>query len=138
MSINKIGTPAPNVLRSTAPASSNTSPVRDGNRTLNTNGTQGTQGTQQPVRPRGAPTTRPTTRPASGPATPAAARGNQSLPVEPPPGTDPALWSVLSGDERAFFAKMGAMGPLTYGKVMNEARAQQLPATRGGRLDVKI
>lgn len=140
MSISNIGNSAPNVLRtpaqtSSAQTSANALPVRDGGRTL---GTQNTHAPQQPVRSRNAPA-RPTTRPASGPAAAAAAaRGNQALPVEPPPGTDPALWSVLSGDERAYFARMGAMGPLTYGKVMNEARSAQLPATRGGRLDVKI
>jgi hypothetical protein len=61
-----------------------------------------------------------------------------SVPVEPPPGTDPALWSVLSGEERAFFAKAGAMGPLTYGRAMQEMQNPQLPASRGGRLDVRI
>src|SRR4051812_49117236 len=66
---------------------------------------------------------------------PAAANG---LPVEPPPGTDPALWSVLSSEERGYFAKAGAMGPLTYGRVMQELKANPLPASRGGRLDVKI
>src|SRR5438874_2512650 len=58
--------------------------------------------------------------------------------VEPPAGTDPALWSILSGDERAFFAKSGAMGPLTYGRAMRDVKSVQLPAPRGGRFDVKI
>ncbi len=62
----------------------------------------------------------------------------QSVPVEAPQGTDPALWSVLSGDERAFFAKAGAMGPLTYGRAFERMQATQLPASRGGRLDVKV
>lgn len=62
----------------------------------------------------------------------------QAVPVEPPPGTDPALWSVLSGEERAFFAKAGAMGPLTYGRALHELKSAQLPVARGGRLDVKI
>jgi len=59
-----------------------------------------------------------------------------SLPAEAPAGTDPELWSVLSSDERAFFAKAGALGPLTYGRAtMASATA---PATaRGGRLDVR-
>src|SRR6185312_1417979 len=70
------------------------------------------------------------------PAKPGAAP--QSVPVDPPPGTDPALWSILSGEERAFFAKAGAMGPLTYGRALAEMKSAQLPATRGGRLDVKI
>jgi hypothetical protein len=60
------------------------------------------------------------------------------LPAEPPPGTDPNLWSILSGEERAFFAKAGAMGPLTYGRAFTEMKSAQMPANRGGRLDVKI
>jgi hypothetical protein len=48
------------------------------------------------------------------------------------------LWSVLSSEERAFFAKAGAMGPLTYGRALHELQSAQLPAARGGRLDVKI
>jgi hypothetical protein len=47
------------------------------------------------------------------------------------------LWSVLSGEERAFFAKAGAMGPLTYGRAIREMTGVQPPAARGGRLDVK-
>ncbi|MGH7620532.1 MAG: hypothetical protein ACREPM_25230 [Gemmatimonadaceae bacterium] len=70
--------------------------------------------------------------------TPAAAAPQQAVPVEPPPGTDPALWSVLSGEERAFFAKAGAMGPLTYGRALQDMKSSQLPASRGGRLDVKV
>lgn len=61
---------------------------------------------------------------------------NQTLPVEPPPGTDPELWSVLSAEERSFFARVGSMGPLTYGHLLNSARSDQ-PVMRGGRLDVK-
>jgi hypothetical protein len=72
------------------------------------------------------------------PQKPSNANASQSVPAEPPPGTDPALWSVLSGEERAFFAKAGAMGPLTYGRVLQEMKTAQLPASRGGRLDVKI
>ena len=65
-----------------------------------------------------------------------------ALPAEAPAGTDPALWQVLTTQERAYFAKMNAMGPLTYG------RAAYGPATppsggestlaRGGRIDVKV
>ncbi|MDB4878216.1 MAG: hypothetical protein JWM41_4662 [Gemmatimonadetes bacterium] len=62
----------------------------------------------------------------------------QSVPAEPPPGTDPALWSVLSAEERGFFAKAGAMGPLTYGRALREMKSAEMPASRGGRLDVKI
>src|SRR5436305_14358502 len=66
-----------------------------------------------------------------------AAKPAQGVPVEAPEGTDPALWSVLSGEERAFFAKAGAMGPLTYGRAIREMTGVQPPAARGGRLDVK-
>ena len=69
---------------------------------------------------------------------PATATPTQSVPAEAPAGTDPALWSVLSRDERAFFAKAGAMGPLTYGRAFQEMKSAQLPASRGGRLDVKV
>jgi hypothetical protein len=61
-----------------------------------------------------------------------------SVPTQAPPGTDPELWSVLSAEERVFFAKLGAMGPLTYGRVLSQAQQQTVPAARGGRLDVKV
>src|SRR3954471_23367714 len=94
-------------------------PVRDNTRT---------QG-QQPAVQR-APVAVPQQAPAQKPA--------QAVPAEPPPGTDPALWSVLSGEERAFFAKAGAMGPLTYGRAFSDMKSAQMPANRGGRLDIKI
>jgi len=66
---------------------------------------------------------------------PAAARGASTpLPLDPPAGTDPELWSVLTSEERAFFAKADALSSLTYGRVGAGATAA-LPA-RGGRLDV--
>jgi hypothetical protein len=61
---------------------------------------------------------------------------NQTLPVEAPAGTDPELWSVLSSEERTFFARVGSMGPLTYGHLLHSARTDE-PVMRGGRLDVK-
>jgi hypothetical protein len=68
----------------------------------------------------------------------AGAPGSSSaLPVQPPPGTDPELWSVLSADERGFFAKAGAMGPLTYGRMTTAQAAPTVPALRGGRLDIR-
>ena len=72
------------------------------------------------------------------PQAPATKQSQSAVPAEPPAGTDPALWSVLSGEERAFFAKAGAMGPLTYGRAFTEMKAAQIPANRGGRLDIKI
>src|SRR5947209_2039218 len=95
-------------------------PVRDGVRPQ----------VQQPLPPAVAVPTRPAATPAAKPS--------PSIPVEAPEGTDPALWSVLSNEERAFFAKAGAMGPLTYGRAFSEMKATQIPANRGGRLDVKI
>lgn len=68
----------------------------------------------------------------------ATAAPHGAIPSQPPPGTDPVLWSVLSADERAFFARLGAMGPLTYGRVLNSQPASSMPALRGGRLDVKV
>src|SRR3954468_8240592 len=96
--------------------------------------------TQFPVRDNGrTPAQMPSTQAIPLPATQApAGKPGQGVPVEPPPGTDPALWSVLSGEERAFFAKAGAMGPLTYGRALRDMNAAQMPASRGGRLDVKV
>ena len=72
-----------------------------------------------------------------GAATPAQAmRG--SVTIAPPPGTDPALWSILTNAEREHFAASGARGPLTYGATMRGQTFTPAPATaRGGRLDVK-
>jgi hypothetical protein len=86
------------------------------------------------IQPNATPVPAPATKPAAATTN---ATSQTNVPVEPPEGTDPALWSVLSADERAFFAKAGAMGPLTYGKALREMNGQQLPAFRGGRLDVK-
>lgn len=59
-----------------------------------------------------------------------------AVPAEAPPGTDEALWSVLTSEERAFFAKTAALGPLTYGRI--KAAAAPAPAApRGVRLDVR-
>jgi hypothetical protein len=67
-----------------------------------------------------------------------------ALPAEPPAGTDPALWSVLTGEERTFFARAAASGPLTYGRISAGVNALQgnplaapLAAARGARLDVR-
>lgn len=59
------------------------------------------------------------------------------LPAEPPAGTDPELWAVLSSSERSFFAKVGAMGPLTYGRVISEPTSTPPAGVRGGRLDIR-
>lgn len=54
--------------------------------------------------------------------------------LRPPKGTDPELWKVLTADERAFFAREDAMGPLSYGHRI--ASTPSLPA-RGGRLNLR-
>ncbi|HET8654011.1 MAG TPA: hypothetical protein VFL93_00660 [Longimicrobiaceae bacterium] len=71
------------------------------------------------------------------PAVKEAGQAGTAVPVEAPEGTDPALWSVLTSDERAFFAKVGAMGPLTYGYVLSQGRSDP-PIARGGRLDIRV
>lgn len=90
-----------------------------------------------PSRPEQAPAARPgqaaRPQPAKGPSAPATAH----VVVAPPPGTDPELWTVLTGDERAYFAKLGSMGPLTYGRVLSGQMQPPAPSVRGGRLDVK-
>lgn len=64
------------------------------------------------------------------------ANAQGAVPAEPPAGTDPALWSVLTSEERQFFAKTAAMGPLTYGRI--KAATTPAPAApRGVRLDVR-
>jgi hypothetical protein len=67
----------------------------------------------------------------------APAPASNALPAEPPAGTDPELWAVLSSSERTYFAKVGAMGPLTYGRVITETPNAPSPAARGGRLDIR-
>ena len=102
------------------------------------NGTGPAGTTPAGIRPGAAPLARPAT-PAARSA-PSLAASQAALPSEPPPGTDPALWSVLTGEERAYFAKAASMGPLTYGRIAAGLNAMQptAPATaRGGRLDVR-
>ncbi len=72
-----------------------------------------------------------TPRPLGAPSSPA----TSGVPAEPPAGTDPALWSVLTGEERAFFARFQSLGPLTYAP-RTPSPTQAIP--RGGRLDVTV
>jgi hypothetical protein len=52
----------------------------------------------------------------------------------PPPGSDPALWSVLTTEERRFFAQQAALGPIHYGP----GSTPQAPAAPlGARIDVR-
>lgn len=57
------------------------------------------------------------------------------LPVEAPPGTDPQLWSVLTAEERQYFAQAKAMGPVTYAP--GRLGLADMALHRGGRLDVR-
>ena len=52
----------------------------------------------------------------------AAHRSTNDVPTQAPPGTDPDLWSVLTHEERSFFATVQSAEPPTYGP------------TRGGRI----
>lgn len=53
-----------------------------------------------------------------------------------PEGTDPALWSVLTAEERHFFARALEGGPLVYGR---ESAGTALSGVRvGGRIDVRV
>lgn len=67
---------------------------------------------------------------------PAARRASGTLPAEAPEGTDPQLWSVLTADERTFFARARAMGPLTYGPGRGDS--SQAGPSAGGRIDIRI
>lgn len=68
-------------------------------------------------------------------APPATEEGTtESTSLRPPKGTDPELWKVLTADERAFFAREDAMGPLSYGHRI--ASTPSMPA-RGGRLNLR-
>jgi hypothetical protein len=72
----------------------------------------------------------------TGAARPAIAAAPSTVPAEAPAGTDPALWSMLTTEERAFFAKSATLGPLTYGRI-KDAIMPAPPAARGVRLDVR-
>ena len=86
----------------------------------------------------GLPAARPApTRPAAAPPAvevgrlPAAARPA----VDAPAGSDPALWAVLTSDERTFFARQAALGPLSYGP---RSTGPVADAPLGQRIDVRV
>lgn len=68
----------------------------------------------------------------------ASARAAQVQSAEAPDGVDQDLWSVLTKEERSFFVKAGAMGPLTYGRFSTSQSPTPAPMLRGGRLDIKV
>jgi hypothetical protein len=63
--------------------------------------------------------------------------GQSAVPAEAPAGTDPAFWSVLTSEERNFFAKTASLGPLTYSRFKAATTPPAPPAARGVRLDVR-
>ncbi|AMW03993.1 hypothetical protein [Gemmatimonas phototrophica] len=73
------------------------------------------------------------------PQTPIAGQGaaQSIVPADAPAGTDPAFWSVLTTEERNFFAKTANLGPLTYSRFKAATEPQTPPAARGVRLDVR-
>ncbi len=74
--------------------------------------------------------------PSSSPAAAASTAASGVLSAEAPAGTDPALWSVLTSEERSFFAKANSIGLLTYSP---RRSANAGAATiRGGRIDVRV
>lgn len=74
-------------------------------------------------------------RPAApaAPQVPAPARDTADISM--PAGSDPALWSVLTAEERAFFIRQAAMGPVTYGPSRASTPVADLPT--GQRIDVR-
>jgi hypothetical protein len=59
---------------------------------------------------------------------------SQARAEDVPAGSDPALWAVLTSDERAFFVRQAALGPLSYGPRSGGPAAD---APLGQRLDVR-
>jgi hypothetical protein len=95
------------------------------------------QATARPVEQQPRPAAAPAlVAPSAAPSADSAAQANA---VQAPPGTDPALWSVLTGAERSFFAKHVNAGPLTYSKMMlvKHPPASAAPSIVGGRVDVR-
>jgi hypothetical protein len=82
-------------------------------------------------------------RPAAAQPQQPAARTSIAMPasdanVTAPEGTDPKLWSILTSEERSYFAKSAAQGPVTYARVMMGTQEQSLaPSMRGLRLDIR-
>jgi hypothetical protein len=89
----------------------------------------------------GARGTRPgDTAVSSSPVRPSVRAPQGVLPAEAPAGTDPALWSILTHEERVFFSRTHDTGPLTYSKMMLPSQPPSLnvPAALGRRVDVRV
>lgn len=117
---NSIGQPTPRTINTRSPYGLDSQSAAVGG------------GVPSPSAPR---TTFPTrTQPPAIERQPAPAIADEPASLRPPKGTDPELWKVLTADERAFFAREEAMGPLSYGHRI--ASAPSMPA-RGGRLNLR-
>ena len=94
-------------------------------------GVRGAYGLAPVVRP-------PASAPAAPASTPAAEVGRAPAAPAPaeaaPAGSDPALWAVLTSEERLFFARQAALGPITYGP---QRTAPAADAPLGQRIDVR-
>jgi hypothetical protein len=116
-------------------------PYSNGVNTSRTVGTTGTAPAQTPAQrvTTGAPDAGATKSIADAIKNDASSRTEQVNSSKAPQGVDQELWSVLSKEERSFFVKAGAMGPLTYGRFTQQAPQQNVtaPLMRGGRLDIK-
>jgi hypothetical protein len=51
---------------------------------------------------------------------------------------DPKLWTLLSGEERAFYLRSSMTGPATYGPADSSEHAAASGRRLGGRLDMRI
>jgi len=127
MSINGITNPLSNLAPMHRPETSRTSGDRAGQPGVAGNGAAQNGAMQQALRP----TLKQQTPIAGG-----SVSTQNTVPAEAPAGTDPSLWSVLTTEERNFFAKTAAMGPLTYGRIKAVTNPAP-PAARGVRLDVR-
>ncbi|HYC32242.1 MAG TPA: hypothetical protein VEB59_08130 [Gemmatimonadales bacterium] len=86
----------------------------------------------------------PVERPAApAPTSPAVEVGTVASPSAPrapvegvPAGSDPALWAILTSEERSFFLRQAALGPLSYGPARG-APAPSGDAPVGQRIDVR-
>ena len=77
-------------------------------------------------------------RPTRDVAAPPVPADQVAAPADIAAGVDPELWEILSADERVFYLRSAATGPLTYGPG-TPSQASPSPGSRfGGRIDVRI
>lgn len=91
---------------------------------------------ERPTRPElsGPGRTPPVPQPAA--ESPPSREPSEDVPAEAPSGVDPALWTILTSEERRFFARSRALGPLTYGP--RPGAASSVGPAPGGRIDVRV